>query len=254
MARAGHRLRGLRSALTLGGQVPAAVGGLLAALLLLTLGATVEPSLGALLALDLGDGWGLLQPWRYLTWPFVEGPLPASLITLLFAGLMLVWLGRQLTAAWGERGLLLRVAAITGGASLLTVLLLAPFGWEQRVHGIWPLVNALLVCWGLLYQEQRLSWFGVVEMRGLTVARIIGWGTPAWALLLGPPGLGPLERLAVYTPHLGGLLVAWLLVGTGPRRGWRRVTGRWREARLKKARSRFEVVDPGPRPPREWMN
>ncbi len=249
-----RRWSGPRNALTLGGQVPAAAGGLLAALLLATLGATLSPAFGALLQLDLGDGWRLLQAWRYLSWPFVEGPLPASLFTLLFAGLVLLWLGRQLTAAWGERGLLLRVAAISAGAGGLTVLLLAPFGWELRVFGIWPLVNALLVCWGLLYQEQRLSWFGVVEMRGLTVARVIVWGTPAWALLLGPSGLGPLERLAVHLPHLGGLLVAWLLTGNGPRRGWRHLTGRWRETRLKRARGRFEVVDPGPRPPREWMN
>jgi hypothetical protein len=254
MARSGHRLRNLRHALTLGGQVPAAAGGLLVALVLVTLAATLEPALGTLLALDLGDGWHLLEPWRYLTWPFVEGPLPASLFTLLFAGLMLVWLGRMLTAAWGERGLLLRVAAIVGGASLIAVVVLAPIGFELRVQGVWPLVNALLVCWGLLYQEQRISWFGVVEMRGLTVARVIGFGTPAWALLLGPPGLGPFGRLAAYLPHLGAVLVAWLLTGTGPRHGWRRLTGRWREARLRRARRRFEVIDPGPRPPGQWLN
>jgi membrane associated rhomboid family serine protease len=245
---------GWRHALTLGGQVPVAVGGLLAALLLGTLGATLEPALGGWLNLDVEPGWGLLQAWRYLTWPFVEDPLPASLFTLLFAGLMLVWLGRLLTAAWGERTFLLRVLLISAGAGLITVLLLAPAGWELRVHGIWPLVNALLVCWGLLYPDQRLSWFGVVEMRGLTVARVIGFGTPAWALLLGPPAFGPLGRLAVFLPHLAALLVAWLLVGEGPRRGWRRLTGRWRERRLRRARSRFEVIDPGPRPPGQWLN
>lgn len=242
------------NALTLGGQVPAAAGGLLAALLLATLGATVFPALRTLLQLDLGDGWRLLQPWRYLTWAFLEAPLPGSLLTLLFAGLMLVWLGRMLTAAWGERGLLLRVGAIVAGASLLTVLVLAPFDADLRFHGVWPLVNALLLCWGLVYQEQRLRWFGVVEMRGLTVARLVGWGTPAWVLLEGLGGAGLQNALAAYLPHLAALLVAWVLVGTGPRRGWRRLTGRWREARLKRARSRFEVIDPGPRPPREWRN
>lgn len=250
MARGG----GLRHALTLGGQVPAAVGGLLAALLLATLGATVVPALGGWLNLSVEGDWRLLQAWRYVTWPFVESPLPGSLLTLLFAGLLLVWLGRQLAAAWGETGFLRRVLVISAGAGAITALFLAPLGWELRVQGVWPLVNALLVCWGLLYPDQRLSWFGVVEMRGLTVARIITVGTPAWALLLGPTGLGPLERLAVYLPNLAAILVAWLLVGEGPRRGWRRLTGRWREARLRKARSRFEVVDPGPRPPREWLN
>jgi len=246
--------RALRHALTLGGQVPAAVGGLLAALLLATLGATAQPFLGGWLGLDVEPGWSLLQPWRYLTWPWLEGPLPDSLFTLLFAGLMLVWLGRQLTAAWGERAFLVRVLVIVAGAGMITTLVLAPLGWPLRVHGIWPLVNALLLCWGLLYQDQRLSWFGVVEMRGLTVARVVAVGTPAWALLLGPPGLGPLERLALYLPHLAALLVAWLLVGAGPRRRWRRLTGRWREQRLRRARSRFEVIDPGPRPPGQWLN
>ena len=245
---------GLRHGLTLGGQVPMVVGGLLAALLVATLASTVVPALGGWLDLDVDGGWRLLEAWRYVTWPFVEGPLPGSLFTLLFAGLLLVWLGRQLTAAWGEVGFLRRVLLICAGAGIITALLLAPSGWELRFNGVWPLVNALLVCWGLLYPDQRLSWFGVIEMRGLTVARIIAVGTPAWALLLGPPGLGPLERLAVHLPNLAALLVAWLLVGVGPRRGWRRLTGRWREVRLRRARRRFEVVDPGPRPPREWLN
>ena len=74
MARGGH---GLRDALTLGGQVPAAVGGLLAALALATLVATVAPALGGWLTLDVEPGWGLLQAWRYVTWPFLEegGPV-----------------------------------------------------------------------------------------------------------------------------------------------------------------------------------
>ena len=218
-----------------------------------TLAATVVPAVGGWLVLDVGPGWRLLQAWRYLTWAFVESPLPGSVITLLFAGMLLVWLGRLLASAWGEDGLLARVALIAGGAGLITTLLLAPLDWDLRFNGIWPLVNALLVCWGLLYPGQRLSWFGVVEMRGLTVARVIAIGTPAWALLLGPAGMGPLERLAVYLPNLAALLVAWLLVGDGPRRGWRRWTGRWREARLRRARRRFEVIDPGP-PPRQWLN
>jgi hypothetical protein len=209
---------------------------------------------GGWLSLEVGGGWKLLQAWRYLTWPYVESPLPGSVFTILFAGLLLVWLGRLLTAAWGERLFLVRVLLISGGAGVITTLLLAPFGWELRVNGIWPLANALLVCWGLLFPEQRLSWFGVLEMRGLTVARVIGLGTPAWALLLGPPGLGPLERLAVFLPNLAALGVAWLLVGEGPRRGRWRLTQRWREGRLRRARSRFEVVDPGPRPPGEWLN
>jgi membrane associated rhomboid family serine protease len=239
----------MRHALTLGGQVPAAAGGLVAALAIGSLGAIASPALGTLLLLDTGDPWRLLQAWRYLTWPFVEG----GLFNLLFAGLMLVWLGRQLVAAWGEPGFLLRAAAITGGAGLLTALLLAPLEVPLRFNGIWPLTNALLVCWGLLYEEQRLSWFGVLEMRGLTVARIVGWGTPAWVLVQAVGGLG-LGAVAAHLPHLAAVLLAWVLAGTWPRRSWRRLTRRWRDARLQRARRRFEVIDPGPRPPGGWLN
>jgi hypothetical protein len=224
------------------------------ALAAVTLGATVVPGLADWLVLDVAEDVRLLEAWRYLTWPFVEGPLPGSLLTILFAGLMLAWLGRQLTAAWGERVFLGRVLFLVAGSGLLAALLLAPLGLSQRIQGIWPLTNALLVCWGLLFPGARLSWFGVLEMRGLTVARLVGWGTLVWALLPVPGGPEPLGRLVIYLPNLACVLLAWLMVGEGPRRGWRRWTGRWRERKLRRARSRFEVIDPGPRPPGEWLN
>ena len=242
------------NALTLGGQVPAAAGGLLAALLLATLGATVFPALRTLLQLDLGDGWRLLQPWRYLTWAFLEAPLPGSLLTLLFAGLMLVWLGRSsprpgasaaccsawapswpgpaCSPCWCSPHSTRTCASTASGRS--STRCCSAGGWSTRSSG------SAGSAWWRCAGSRWPGWSA--------------WGTPAWVLLEGLGGAGLQNALAAYLPHLAALLVAWVLVGTGPRRGWRRLTGRWREARLKRARSRFEVIDPGPRPPREWRN
>jgi hypothetical protein len=245
--------------LTFGGQVPPAVGSLLVAMLLATVAGTVAPELARLLVLEVpsldGSGWiALVEAWRLVTWPFFQGQLPGSLLTVLFAGFMLVWLGRQLSFAWSERRFLVRFFLITVGAALVTLLVLTPFGYPLGFFGLWPIANALLVTWGLIFPGQRLSWFGALEMSGATVAKAIAIGTPIWALVVGPQGLGLVGRLAVYLPHMAAILVAWLLVADGPRRRWYRVKSWWAQRRLAEQRRRFKVVTTDRPPPKQWMN
>jgi hypothetical protein len=249
----------LQRFLTFGGQAPAAVGLLVGLMLLATVGATAWPPLGELLELRTArldaSGWlVLLEAWRLVTWPFYEGPLPASLLTLFFGGFMLLWLGRQLSYAWSERRFLRRFLAISVGSGLVTLLVLGPTGLGLTFSGIWAPVNGLLFTWGLLFPGQRINWFGALEMRGATLAWVLAIGTPAWALLLGPPGAGLIGRLAAYLPHLAALGVAWVLLGGGPGRLWTRGRSWLQRRRLARAKSRFQVIDPqGPgTPPRYW--
>jgi membrane associated rhomboid family serine protease len=250
----------LRRVLTLGGQAPPAVGALLAAMVAATVAGTASAPLARLMMLVVppadAPGWlVLLEAWRIVTWPFFQGQLPASVVTLLFAGFMLLWLGRQLSYAWSERRFLVRFLVLAAGSGLATVLLLAPVGYEIGYFGIWPVVNALLVTWGLIFPSQRISWFGALDMTGRTVALVVTGATPAWALLVGPPGLGPVARLVVYLPHLLAIGLAWLLVAGGPRRAWYRAREWWLRRRLARKRSRFEVIDTGrPGKPPRWMN
>jgi hypothetical protein len=246
--------------LTLGGQAPLSVGALLLAMVLATVGGTAWPPLAGGLVLlvpgaDAASWPVLLQAWRLFTWPLVQEPLPRSLFTLLFAGLMLVWLGRQLSYAWSEKRFLVRFLILSGGAGFGTLLLLAPLGVQAVHFGAWAVVNALLVTWGLIFPNQRLSWFGAVEMTGATVAKAFTLGTPAWALIVGWSSLGPLGALADYLPHLLAIGLAWLLVAGGPRRAWFRLRDRWLRLTLERQRRKFKVISTDrPPPPKTWMN
>jgi hypothetical protein len=167
---------------------------------------------------------------------------------------MLVWLGRQLSYAWSERRFLARFLVLAGGAGLGTLLLLAPLGRPVVHFGAWAVVNALLVTWGLIFPNQRLSWFGAVQMTGATVARIFTLGTPAWALIVGWSSLGLLGSLAEYLPHLLAIGLAWLMVAGGPRRAWFRATDWWRRRTLERQRRKFKVITTDRPPPTQWMN
>lgn len=250
---------GLRRVLTFGGQAPLVVGALLAAMVVATVGGTAWPPLARLLELQVpppdATAWLVaLEAWRLVTWPFFQGPLPSSVLTLLFAGFMLLWLGRQLSYAWSERRFLTRFLVLTAGSAAGTLLLLTPFGWPVGYFGIWAVVNALLVTWGLIFPRQRISWFGALELSGATVAKVVAIGTPAWALLAGPPGVGLLGRLLLYLPHMLAVALAWLLVAGGPQRGWYRVREWWLRRTLERQRKRFKVVVTNRPPPKGWMN
>ena len=247
----------LQRFLTLGGRAPRAVGGLLLAMAVASLAAWIAPGLGGLLALQVpGEGPGrwveLFEAWRLVTWPLVQPGLPGGLLDLIFGGLMLVWLGSQLSFAWSERRFAWRVALITAGAGLLTTLLLGALGLPFVYAGLWPLTMALLVTWGLIFPSQRVSWFGVLDMSGRTVAVAVAIATPLWALAVGRGGIP--ERLLAYSLHLSALLVAWLLLADGPRRRWYRVKGWWSRRRLESAKRRFKVISGDRPPPKQWMN
>jgi len=250
----------IRRALTFGGRAPFSVGLLLALALAATLAGSISPPLGRWLVLEVPDldtpSWVVLfEAWRLATWALYQGPLPGSLLTLLFAGVMLVWLGQQLSYAWSEKRFLWRCLGLTVGSGAVTLLLLAPFGWPVGYFGMWPVVNALLVTWGLIFPTQRLAWFGVLQMSGSAVAKAITVATPIWALVFSPPGLGLLGGFLLYVPHMVAIALAWAMVAGGPRRLWWRVKEWWHRRTLARQRRRFKVVstDGAAKPPK-WMN
>ncbi len=248
----------LRRLLTLGGRAPASVGALLWLSLLATVAGSFSSTLGGLLVLVAPgagpQGWlVLLEAWRLVTWVLFQGPLPGSLLTLLFAGLMLVWLGQQLSYAWSERRFLVRSLWLTAGSAAGTLLILTPLGVPGAWFDLWALVNALLVTWGLIFPNQRLAWFGVLQMSGATVAKAVTIGTPIWALVMVAPQLGVANALLRYLPHLLAVGLAWALVAGGPRRLLWRIETWWHERRLARARRKFKVIDTG-KPPKTYLN
>lgn len=232
-----------RRILTLGETVPQSVGGILLAMLVVTVATMVWKGLWGWLSLDGTAIFGG-QVWRLVTWVFPQG----DPLTLLFAGFVLHWLGRDLANTWSERRFLQVFFGYAAWAAFWTALLAVVWSGADRPYvGAWPVVNALLVGWAFSRPGAQINLFGIVPM----TAQVFGWlvvgGTVLFAIS-SPTGAGE------YVPHLAALVLAFLLnAGLSPRRLWLRAKQRWFEARVKRRSSHLRPV-PRDGDKKDWMN
>lgn len=229
--------RRLGEALTFGGRVPAAVGGLLLAVILASIAGALQPPLRSAGALSPELVWQG-EGWRLFTYAFFE----TDPFGLVLGGLVLWWCGRDLSLAWGGRRFLLAFPGIAAAAAAATCL--AALAWPGLMAmvavGPWPVVDALVVAWALRFPgRQILLWFALPVSGRLLLWFTVG-GTALYALFFG---------LAPYLPHLlaEGLTALWL---RAPRPRLPRI-------RLRRRRRPFEVIhadrDPDAGRPR-WLN
>jgi membrane associated rhomboid family serine protease len=225
-----------------GGRVPAAVGGLLAATVVVSLAAVVGERNGfpllQLFVLAPQAVWGG-EVWRLATWVLVE----TEPLNLLFGGLVLFWFGRDLVEAWGERRFLATYFGIAAAAGALTCL--AALAWPAlqtyRFTGFWAAVDALIVAWALIHPFRQILLFFALPVSGKTLLWITVGGTVLFALFAG---------VAAFVPHLLAEGVAWVWVsGKGPGQWLRRL----RLPRLRR-RGRFEVIRADRDPDKNWLN
>jgi membrane associated rhomboid family serine protease len=225
-----------------GGRVPAAVGGLITATVVVSLAAVVGERNGLpllqLFVLAPRAVWGG-EVWRLVTWVLVE----TEPINLLFGGLVLFWFGRDLVEAWGERRFLATYFGVAAVAGALTCL--AALGWpaldSARFTGFWAAVDASIVAWALLHPFRQILLFFALPVSGKALLWITVGGTVLFALFTG---------VAAFVPHLLAEAVAWIWVGgPGPGRWLRRL----RLPRLRR-RGRFEVIRADRDPDRNWLN
>jgi membrane associated rhomboid family serine protease len=140
--------------------------------------------------------------WRLLTWVFYE----LDVLPLVFACLTLFWFGSDLARAWGPRRFLGAFFGIAAGAGVVTCLV-GRFLWPEVAlipqSGSWPVLDALMVAWGLIHSQRELRLYGVVRLTGRQLV---------WITLLGTVLYGLFRGLALYVPHLAAelLVLAWL--------------------------------------------
>lgn len=186
----------------LGAYLPNTVIGLVATLF----GATV---LGVLLA---GAGVpliaaGALMPdrvlqgevWRLFTWTFFE----LNPIGLIFSCLMLGFLGRDLSSAWGHWrfvGMYLVLASLVGAGTCLAGLAL-PSVARQAYATAWPLGDALLIAWASHFPNRQILMYFVLPIGGRNLVYLVIAGTLLFALFGG---------MAMFVPHF--LAIAIVLV------------------------------------------
>ncbi len=229
---------------TFGGRVPYPVGLLLSVIVVASILGALLPGvreLAALVPAAILEG----QLWRVLAWAFVE----THPIDLVFACLVLWWLGADLSFAWGARRFFAVYAGLAVGASVVTTLvaLLSPeLGARGAYLGTWPVVAALTLGWGLLNPDRQINLYMVLPVTGRMLAWITVGGTLLYALFT--RSIGP------YVPHLAAeaLIFGYLRL---PRR--RRGAGFRFRPFEKLRRNRFKVIradrDPDRDKPR-WLN
>ena len=187
------------------------------------------------------------QAWRLLTWPLVAG----DALGLIFACLVLMWLGRDLCYAWGAQRYLLigtGLAAATGAVVTLLGLLFGPVA-RSFFLGPWALVDALIVAWAILFPYRQVLVMFVLPLGG----RQLIWGTVAVTAVFGLMG-GAAGLLAVL-PHFVAMgLAALYMRGRSLETLWLRARYWFLSLRLGRRRSRFKVVEGRDHEPPRWVH
>lgn len=236
--------RSIGDVLSFGGRVPPTVGGLISAVVVASLLGALAPVLVAESALVPGYVWSG-QVWRLVTWIFFESG-PGTPLNLLFVGLTLYWLGRDLCNAWGSRRFLLTYIGIAVAASVVTCLLATV--WPPLMRGIWtgswPATTALVVAWAMIFPERQILLMLALPITGRTLLWITVGGTVLYAIFG--------RDYAYFVPHFSAQL---LMIGYA--RGWS-LRGLWQSLRIKqyerRARRRASHLKVVKKDPPTWMN
>ncbi len=216
-----------------GARFPTPIACLLGLTLGLTLASVFWTPLPGLLALMPARVWQG-EVWRLVTWVVVE----PDLLSLVFAGLTLYWFGREFVGLWGPARFFVACAGVAAAAGTL-VCLVARFVWPSPFFSarltLWPLIEALLIAWGLRYGERRMRLFFMAEISGRA---------SVWLLILATALYGAVNGFAVVLPHLAAQLVMLVAVrGIGLRRLWLRVRLALYERELRRRARHLRVVE-----------
>jgi membrane associated rhomboid family serine protease len=196
------------------------------------------PSLTLTLGLVPARVLGGLQIWRLVSYMFLH----SDTFHILFNMLALWMIGTELEHRWGTR-YFLKFYFVTGvGAGVLTVLLsLLPFDVaSQLYHGIVigasGAIYGLLLAYGLYYPE-RLIYYIVFPIPAKYFVLLIGI-ISFYGSMSGSNGVAN-------ATHLGGLLVAYLLLKGARVHPVGELKYRYLKWRIDRARKKFGVYSGG---------
>jgi membrane associated rhomboid family serine protease len=164
------------------------------------------------------------EVWRLATFSLVE-PNPLALI---FAALVLSFVGSDLVRAWGPARFLAAWFGIAAAAAAITCAFALPFERlaAGRFVGAWPVVSALIVAWACVFPGRTILVYFLVPLRGKNLIYATFGGTLLFALLGG--------SIAAFIPDFAAQLVALAALRGNPFGGlWARIKfevayGRWR--------------------------
>jgi membrane associated rhomboid family serine protease len=165
---------------------PGAVIALVAATAILSLAAAIGERWGVPLARYLVLAPALVwsgEVYRLFTWQLIA----LDPIGLLLGCWMLWRFGGDLARTWGPvRFLVVHVGFAVGTGAITCLLALA---WPPLLGatwlGAWPVAEALLIAWALLFPDRELYLYFVVRVRGHALVATVVGGTLLFALFFG---------------------------------------------------------------------
>jgi membrane associated rhomboid family serine protease len=211
------------------------------------IGANVAVFFAQLLAPVLTDVFGLRPSfvihgwlWQLASYMFLHG----GLFHILFNMLALWMFGAELERLWGTQ-YFLRFYFVTGiGAGILTVLFsLMPFDAAQQVYhsnviGASGAIYGLLLAYGLYFPERPIYMYMVFPIPAKYFVLIMGAIAFYLSLSGGEGGIAN-------ATHLGGLLVAYLLIKGTRLHPLDEVKYRYVKWKINRARKKFDVYSGG---------
>ncbi len=163
------------------------------------------------------------QVWRLVTWVFLQ----SDPIGLVFGCLSIYWFGGPLCQAWGPRRFLLVWFGVTIGVGAITTLV-GHFLWANvnagMYIGMWPLAEALIVAYAILFPNQPILIAFVLPMQGQMLILATFAGITLFSSYSG---------FHLFVPHY--LAATGMLIYLG---GLRNLYLRWKLSRLTKERDR----------------
>ena len=220
------------------GPLSTAMKALIGANVVIFLAQTFMPSLMLMLGLVPAAVMGQLQIWRLVSYMFLHG----GIFHILFNMLALWMIGSELEHRWGTR-YFLKFYFVTGvGAGVLTVLFsLLPFEvaaqlYHEIVIGASGAIYGLLLAYGLYYPD-RLIYYIVFPIPAKYFVLIIG-AIAFYGSMGGTSGVAN-------ATHLGGLLVAYLLLKGARVHPVGELKYRYLKWKIDRARKKFGVYSGG---------
>jgi len=145
------------------------------------------------------------QIWRLVTWGLFE----ADGQNLVFGSLMLAVFGRDLASLWGGVRYMVICALIVASSGVLTTLLAFVWGdvHQSQYLTIWPLADALIVAWALLFPNRTILFMLMLPAAGKNLLYLTVGMTALFAVMYGFSNFAP-HFLAM------GLMYAYIRGGT----------------------------------------
>lgn len=154
------------------------------------------------------------QVWRLVTWIFFDPGL--NPLSLLFWAMMLLMFGRDLCDAWGWRRftrVYLGIGVVAGVVTCLIALAWGAVMGADYMH-TWPVVNALVIAWALMFPTRQILFSLVIPVSGKALVWITVGFTVFFALLYGidrfVPNLVALAAIFAYMRGTPLLRRRWL--------------------------------------------